>query len=245
MEPKTPALVAVFLALTITVAVAQGIAKDVVKTSKGNVEISFLGHGSLLLAHDGKQIYLDPFSRVADYTKLPKADLILITHGHRDHLDPDALGAIRTASTLILAAPVCAGHLDGAQIMQGGDEKQVLGVTVTAVPAYNIVNTRPDGQPFHPKGEGIGFILAFGDTRIYVAGDTENTPEMKALKDITIAFLPMNLPYTMTPEMLADAVRAFRPRILYPYHTGETDVSRLTALLAAEKGIEIRLRSLK
>jgi L-ascorbate metabolism protein UlaG (beta-lactamase superfamily) len=107
------------------------------------------------------------------------------------------------------------------------------------------VHKRPDGAPFHPKGRGNGYVLAFGDTRVYVAGDTENVPEMKALEAIAVAFLPMNLPYTMTPEMVADAARAFRPRILYPYHFGDTDTARLVALLKDEKGIEVRLRSMK
>jgi L-ascorbate metabolism protein UlaG (beta-lactamase superfamily) len=113
-----------------------------------------------------------------------------------------------------------------------------------AVPAYNIVNKRPDGNPFHPKGAGNGYIVTFGDKRVYIAGDTENTPEMKALKNIDIAFLPMNLPYTMTPEMVADAAKAFKPRILYPYHFGETDTSKLVKLLQAEKGIEVRVRKM-
>jgi L-ascorbate metabolism protein UlaG (beta-lactamase superfamily) len=107
------------------------------------------------------------------------------------------------------------------------------------------VSKRPDGTPFHPKGEGNGYVLTFGTTRVYVAGDTENVPEMKDLKAIDVAFLPMNLPYTMTPEMVADAVRGFRPRILYPYHFGDTDTGKLVALLAAEKGIEVRIRKMK
>ncbi len=113
------------------------------------------------------------------------------------------------------------------------------------MPAYNLVQKRPDGTPFHPKGRGNGYVLTFGDTRVYVAGDTENVPEMKALANVAVAFLPMNLPYTMTPEMVADAARAFRPRILYPYHFGETDTARLVALLKDEKGIELRLRRMK
>jgi L-ascorbate metabolism protein UlaG (beta-lactamase superfamily) len=107
------------------------------------------------------------------------------------------------------------------------------------------VHQRDSGEPFHPKGQGNGYVIAFGDQRVYVAGDTENTPEMKALKGIDIAFLPMNLPYTMTPEMVADAARAFRPRILYPYHYGDTNPNLLVRLLDGEKGIEVRVRSMK
>ena len=115
--------------------------------------------------------------------------------------------------------------------MANGDVKTVAAMTIEAVPAYNLVHKRGSGEPFHPKGQGNGYVITFGDKRVYVAGDTENTPEMKALKDIDIAFLPMNLPYTMTPEMVADAAEAFKPKILYPYHFGKTDTGRLVALL--------------
>ena len=107
------------------------------------------------------------------------------------------------------------------------------------------MHERSPGMPYHPKGEGVGYIITFGDKRVYVAGDTENTPEMKALKSIDIAFLPMNLPYTMTPEMVADAARAFRPAILYPYHYGQTDPQKLVDLLKGEKGIDVRIRQLQ
>jgi L-ascorbate metabolism protein UlaG (beta-lactamase superfamily) len=118
-------------------------------------------------------------------------------------------------------------------------------MTIEAVPAYNIISKRENGQPYHPKGVGNGYIVTFGDKRVYVAGDTENIPEMKSLKNIEIAFLPMNQPYTMTPEMLADAAKIFRPRVLYPYHTGETDVTKLSALMKDQKEIEVRIRSMK
>jgi len=128
--------------------------------------------------------------------------------------------------------------------MRSGETKTVMEFRIEAVPAYNIQNKRPDGKPFHPKGVGNGYIITFGDKRAYVAGDTENTPEMKALRNIDIAFLPMNLPYTMTPEMVADAARAFKPKILYPYHYGNTDVKKLDPLLKGS-GIEVRIRSMK
>jgi L-ascorbate metabolism protein UlaG (beta-lactamase superfamily) len=127
-------------------------------------------------------------------------------------------------------------------VMQNGDVHTVKGVHVEAVPAYNLAHKRENGQPFHPKGIGNGYILTFGDKRVYVAGDTENIPEMKALQGIHCAFLPMNLPYTMTPEMVADAAKAFQPDILYPYHYGDTDTSKLEDLLREEKGIEVRVR---
>ncbi len=128
--------------------------------------------------------------------------------------------------------------------MKAGDIKNIGNIAIEAVAAYNIVNERAPGQPFHPKGAGVGFILTMGGKRIYVAGDTENTPEMKALKNIDIAFLPMNLPYTMTPAMVADAARAFKPKILYPYHYGDTNPDELVKLLK-DSGIEVRIRSLR
>ena len=235
---------AVVLAAAAAAAGAAGFEQDVIKTAAGDVTIMFVGHGSLVFAFGGKTIHVDPFSRLADYSTLPKADLILITHAHHDHLDPVAIRAIRTPATQVIVAPVCEGEVAGAVVLRNGEAKTVLGVKVEAVPAYNLVHKAPDGSFFHPKGAGNGYVLTFGDTRVYVAGDTENVPEMKALKGIDVAFLPMNLPYTMTPEMVADAARAFRPKILYPYHFGDTDPHRLAALLKGEPGIEVRVRSM-
>jgi L-ascorbate metabolism protein UlaG (beta-lactamase superfamily) len=233
------------LVLVAAAAHAQGLEKDVIPTSAGEVAITFVGHGTLIFGHGGKTIHVDPFGRLADYATLPKADLVLVTHSHGDHLDPAALAAIRRPDTQVVVAPDCEGKVEGAVVLQNGERKAFAGIEVAAVPAYNLVQKRPDGAPYHPKGRGNGYVLTFGDTRVYVAGDTENVPEMKALEGIAVAFLPMNLPYTMTPEMVADAARAFRPRILYPYHFGDTDTARLVALLKDEKGLEVRLRRMK
>ena len=218
--------------------------KDVISTSKGNLEITFLGHGTLMMAFGGKTIHIDPYGEVSDYSSLPKADLVFITHEHFDHLDPAALKAIMKPETTVVATKACVGELPKAIIMANGETRTVLGLSVEAVPAYNIAHKRPDGNPFHSKGSGNGYIVAFGDKRVYIAGDTENTPEMKALKNIDVAFLPMNLPYTMTPEMVADAAHAFRPKILYPYHYGDTDTAKLVGLFKGEKDIEVRIRKL-
>ncbi len=217
---------------------------DVIPTSAGDLKITFLGHGSLFFTFNGMNIFMDPFSKVADYTLLPKADIILITHEHRDHLDLPALEAVRTAKTTVILTETCARQIAGDIVMQNGDMVTVSGVQVQAVPAYNLVHMRPDGQPYHPKGAGNGYILTFGDRRMYVAGDTENILEMKALQGIWVAFLPMNIPYTMTPEMVADAVKAFRPKILYPYHYGETDPALITGLLKDDRDIEVRIRKM-
>ncbi len=218
--------------------------KDVIPTSQGGLEITFLGHGSLMMAFGGQTVHVDPYGAVADYAALPKADLVLVTHEHSDHLDPAALKTIIKPDTVIVAAKACTARLPGAVILANGETRTVLGLAVETVPAYNIAHKRPDGDPFHPKGAGNGYVITFGDKRIYIAGDTENTPEMKALAAIDVAFLPMNLPYTMSPDEVADAARAFRPGVLYPYHYGDTDASRLVKLLQGEKTIEVRVRKL-
>ena len=220
--------------------------RDTIPTAAGDVEIVFIGHGTLMMVHQGKTIHIDPFSRLADYSTLPKADVIMLTHHHRDHLDENALNHVRTESTIMVLTAQCEEVLGtGGMVMTNGDVRMVGSLQVEAVPAYNRVHKRDNGQPYHPRGEGNGYILTFGETRIYVAGDTENTPEMKALKNIEVAFLPMNLPYTMTPEMVADAARAFRPIILYPYHYGKTDPQEIVALLKDEHAVEVRVRRMQ
>ena len=148
-------------------------------------------------------------------------------------------------ATDIILTETCAGSVEGGIVMHNSDVQSVNGLRIEAVPAYNILHERSAGNPYHPKGVGTGYVITFGDKRVYVAGDTENTPEMKALEDIDIAFLPMNLPYTMTPEMVADAARAFRPGILYPYHFGNTDTGELVELLKEETDIEVRIRRME
>jgi len=243
---KTLVLTAVLLLITPFSGLAQqDFVKDTIKTSAGNLEITFIGHGTLMFAFDGKIIHMDPFGRLTDYSKLPKADMIFLTHNHRDHLDPKALALLRTEKTIIVLPEKSGEGVKGGTIMRNGDVIELEGLKIEAVPAYNLVHMRSKGMPFHPKGAGNGYVVTFGDMRVYVAGDTENTPEMMNLKDIDIAFLPMNLPYTMTPQMVADAAKAFKPKILYPYHYGETDPSKLVALLKGTSNIQVRIRPMK
>ncbi len=218
---------------------------DFIKVKDGSLIITFIGHGTLMFIYNGRIIHVDPVGREADYSKMPKADLVLITHEHGDHLDADALAKIKKEGTVIVLNENSAGKINEGRVMKNGDVITVLGLKIEAVPAYNIVSKRDSGVPYHPKGAGNGYIITFGDKRVYVAGDTENTPEMKNLKDIDIAFLPMNLPYTMSPEMVADAARAFKPKILYPYHYGNTDVEQIIDLLENVEGIELRIREMK
>jgi L-ascorbate metabolism protein UlaG (beta-lactamase superfamily) len=156
-----------------------------------------------------------------------------------------AIEKVRTANTSVVVNENGAQKVKGGIIMRNGDARMVNGIKVEAVPAYNVVHMRSPGVPFHPKGAGNGYVVTFGDKRVYVAGDTENIPEMKNLKAIDMAFLPMNLPYTMTPEMVAQATKAFKPKVLYPYHTGETDPQKVVALLKDQPEIEVRIRRLK
>lgn len=232
--------VALLSALVVSAAYAQKkFQEDVFKTSGGELKITFIGHGTLMLAYGGKVIDIDPVSMYADYAALPKADLILVTHEHGDHLDAKAIQAVSTASTALIVNQGSAKALPNATIMKNGDAKTILGISIEAVPAYNLEKS------FHPKGNGNGYILTFGDKRVFVAGDTENVPEIKALKNIDVAFLPMNLPFTMTPEQVADVAKAMKPKVLYPYHFGNTDTGALVTLLKDEKGIEVRVRDLK
>jgi L-ascorbate metabolism protein UlaG (beta-lactamase superfamily) len=236
--------VSLFVLLFPGIVMAQEIERDVIKTSGGDLEIDFIGHASLIFTYGGKTIHIDPTNMVGDYSKLPKADLVFITHEHFDHFDPKALEQISTSETTVVTTPTVAQQLKNCMVMKNGDINAIEGLTVEAVPAYNIVHERSKGVPFHPKGIGNGYVITFGDVRVYIAGDTENIPEMKALKNIDIAFLPMNVPYTMTPEMVADATKAFNPKILYPYHFSETDTSKIVDLLKNEK-VEVRIRKMK
>jgi L-ascorbate metabolism protein UlaG (beta-lactamase superfamily) len=227
---------------------AQNFEHEFFTTSNGSLEIIFIGHGSLILEIKGLIIHLDPYSdpngKQVDYALLPKADIILITHEHGDHLDQKAISQVMTNSTQIVYTKACERQLKGGLVMKNGDKQTVKNIPIEAIPAYNLVHKRENGQPFHPKTEGNGYVLTFGDFRVYIAGDTENIPEMGNLKDINIAFLPMNLPYTMTPEMAAKAALSFKPRILYPYHYGQTDTSSLLDLLENEKDIEVLIRKM-
>jgi L-ascorbate metabolism protein UlaG (beta-lactamase superfamily) len=183
---------------------------------------------------------VDPAGSFA-WGTLPKADVILITHEHGDHCSPETVAQIRKPDTVIAANAVGAAKFSGAVTLKNGERKKLLDVNVQAVPAYNLVRTAPNGQLYHPKGRDNGYILHFGNKRVYVAGDTEGTPEMKRLRNIDIAFLPINLPYTMPPEEAAAAARAFKPRIVYPYHQGRSDPAEVKRLLADVKGLEVRV----
>lgn len=233
------------MGITVSATAQNQFETDSITTSAGELKITFVGHGTLIFTFNGRVIHVDPYGRLADYSKLPKADIILITHEHSDHLDAQVIEMLRTDKTTLILTETCAKKVTDGIIMKNGDVQTVQGLKIEAVPAYNIVHTRGDGQPFHPQGIGNGYIITFGDKRVYVAGDTENIPEMKTVKKIDVTFLPMNLPYTMTPEMVTDVAKMLNPKILYPYHYGNTDTSKLVELLKDYKEIEVRIRKME
>ncbi len=205
---------------------------------KDSITIHALGHASLMFEYNNMIIHVDPYSTQANYDLLPKADLILITHDHNDHYDVSALNKIKQDSTLMICTETVAnlGTYTGLKIiMHNGDSITAKGIPVIAIPAYNIV----DGTR-HVKGVGNGYIITLGEKRIYIAGDTENLPKMDSLGKIDIAFIPMNQPYTMTPEMAADAAKGIHPDILYIYHYDASFTAELLNLLSNE-GMEIRI----
>ncbi len=225
------------LAPLINAAPASG---DEFATSAGPLRIRPVYHASLMIEAGGQVIHVDPWSK-GDYTGLPSADLILITHSHGDHLDQAIVARLRKAGTVIIGPASVAQKLEGVKILRNGEETQVGPFRIYAVPMYNLKRERSPGVPYHPRGEGNGYVVEYGGFRIYIAGDTEAVPEMKALRNIDVAFLPMNLPFTMTPEEAAEAAKAFRPRVVYPYHYRDADVEAFRKALEGS-GIEVRLR---
>jgi L-ascorbate metabolism protein UlaG (beta-lactamase superfamily) len=208
------------------------------------VKITFIKHGSLQIAYDNLLIQVDPVSMFADYSTFPKADIILITHEHEDHLDPKAIDALTNEKTVLVMNESSAKKSGNAKakIMKNGDKMELPNqITLEAVPAYN---TTPGREQFHPRSRDNGYILTIDGLRIYIAGDTEDIPEMKNLKNIDVAFLPVNQPYTMTVAQAVNAAKMFSPKVLYPYHFGNTDVKPLEGLLK-DSGIEVRLREMQ
>ena len=234
---KTLALIAGLLAAC----VAQAAETDTIETAAGPLAITPIVHGSVQLAFGGLVIQVDPWSR-GDYAAAPKADLILITDVHGDHLDAAMIEQLSGAETRIVVPAAVAEELGKGTVLANGESLEVNGMGIEAVPMYNLVRGPEEGKLFHDKGRGNGYILTMGGKRVYLAGDTECTPEMKALEGIDIAFVPMNLPYTMPPDEAAACVAAFEPAIVYPYHYRGSDLEVFTTALAGVPGVEVRLR---
>src|SRR6202789_489217 len=212
---------------------------QVFTTSAGPVKITPLYHASTLIEAGGKTIYLDP-TKPAKFSGLPKADLILISDIHGDHMDPDSLKEISKPGTEILAPPAVVQTITTAKPIANGETKIWQAWSIEAIAAYNIKRGPEAGKLFHDKGRGNGYVLTYGGKRFYFSGDTENIPEMRALKNIDVAFVCMNLPYTMPPEEAAEAVKAFHPKIVIPYHYHGSDLAVFQKALEGT-GIEVRL----
>ena len=238
-------LTCLFAAFGLTTACGQGnYETDVFKTKSGK-EVTFhaLVHASIRIQYDGMEIQIDPVrklgNKVIDYAAMPKADYIFVTHEHGDHFDKEAIKVLTGESTQLITNKRCEEMYDDDCAVLNNDQSATFGVIkVEAVPAYNTTEGRTQ---FHPKGRDNGYILTIDGLRIYIAGDTEDLPDMSAIKDIDIAFLPCNQPYTMTPDQLVRAAKIIKPKVLFPYHYGQTDVSGIPEMLKDE-GIDVRIR---
>jgi len=207
-------------------------------TSAGTLKITPIQHASLMIQAGGKVLYIDPAQ--GSFDGLPQADYILITDIHGDHMAPQIVDKLKRTGTEIVAPQAVSEKVFGSNVIAYGQTKKLGPFTVEAVPAYNLTRGPSAGKLFHDKGRGCGYVVAYGGKRFYFSGDTEAIAEMKALKNIDVAFVCMNLPYTMTPEEAADAVRAFHPKVVYPYHYKGSDTMAFKKALDGT-GIDVRL----
>ena len=214
---------------------------DTIDTTAGPVRITPIHHATVVFEFNGKTIVVDPWSKAPEGW-LPKADLVLITDIHPDHYDPPGIDAVKKEGTIFVAPKVVGEKLPGAKVMNNGQERTELGVSIRAVPMYNLKRGPEAKKLYHDKGRGNGYVLGFGDKRVYLSGDTECIPEMKALKKIDVAFVCMNLPYTMPPEEAAECVKAFKPKVMIPYHYRDSDLGVFKKTLGDTPGIELRTR---
>ncbi|MGO9232016.1 MAG: MBL fold metallo-hydrolase [Bryobacteraceae bacterium] len=228
------------LALILSLAAGVGLAAapEEFATSAGTLRLTPIQHASLMIQAGGRVLYVDP--AMGSYDGLPAADYILISHIHPDHMAPAIVDKLRKPGTVILGPKTVAANIDGCTVISNGESKTLGLFVVEAVPAYNL-KPNPSGEYFHPKGRDNGYVVTYGGKRFYFSADTEGVPEMRALKHIDVAFICMNQPYTMLPQEAADAVRAFHPAIVYPYHYRGSDLAVFTKALAGT-GIEVRLR---
>lgn len=217
---------------------------DTFKTKGGkDVVITAIKHASMRIQYDGLEIQVDPVAKFApetDYSKFPKADLVLVTHEHFDHFDRDAIAALTKDGTQVIANPSVQKMLGSGAAMTNGESRVAAkGIAIDAVPAYNTTSGRTQ---FHPKGRDNGYVLTIDGLRVYIAGDTEDIPEMAKIKDVDVAFLPCNQPYTMTPEQVAKAAKTLKPKVLFPYHYSATPIKRVAELLEGTS-IDVRIRN--
>ncbi len=245
MKPRN---ILTLLAMTTSLAtsgLAADYQTDTFKTQSGkDVVITAIKHASLRIQYDGLEIQVDPVGKecepATDYSAFPKADIILVTHEHFDHFDRDAIAALQKDGTQVFANPAVQKMLGSGTALTNGESRVIRkDIALDAVPAYNTTSGR---TKFHPKGRDNGYVLTLDGLRIYIAGDTEDIPEMAKLGAVDVAFLPCNQPYTMTPEQVAKAARTIKPKVLFPYHYSETPVKRVSELLA-DTSIDVRIRN--
>ena len=226
------------IAASATATFAQTVSGDTLATSAGDVIIHPVAHASLALLSGAHVIYVDPAKE--SFAGLPAPTGFLITHAHGDHFDPDSLVKIAGSAPIVTTDEVMGKMPDSLKaqttVLKNGDSGTIDGLPVMAIGAYN---TTPDRAKYHPKGVGNGYVVTFGDKKIYIAGDTEETPDMDALTGIDVAFLPMNLPYTMTEEQAANAVKAFKPKVVYPYHYRGSDTQKFKDLVGSTAEVRI------
>lgn len=241
---------ALFFSLLCLQATAQKATPDQIETNKGPLSIQPILHGTVALTWEDKTIYVDPYGGAEAFAGVAAPDLILITDIHGDHLDVKTLEAINTSKARLVVPQAVADKLpaslkEKAVVINNGGKTTQLGIPISAIPMYNLPES-PDSR--HIKGRGNGYILDMGGKNIYISGDTEDIPEMRALKNIDVAFVCMNEPFTMSPAQAAEAVLAFKPRIVYPFHfrgqNGLGDVEGFKKMVKAkDKSIDVRLRN--
>lgn len=238
-----------FAVVSLLLGLGATIAADTIPATGGNIEVTPMTHAHVQLEFGGKVIHVDPTPQSALASAKP-ADLILVTDVHGDHFSPEAIAKLRKATTIVVAPQAVAGKITEGktEVMANGQTRTVDGVSIMAVGSYNLQRGPAAGQLFHDKGRGNGYVVTLGGKRLYFSGDTECVPEIKALTNIDVAFITMNLPYTMPPEEAAACVKAFRPQIVYPYHYrgmgGPTPEQNQQAFVAAMKGfqgVEVRV----
>ena len=236
-----------FFSSIVMFAQAQLVQADHEKVKGGELTIQPVTHATLVLSYNKKNVYIDPTGGSDAFKGLAAPNLVMITDIHGDHLDTATIKAINTADAILVVPQAVADKLPATTdkqkvvILQNGDERDIAGISIAAIPMYNLPEA-PDAR--HIKGRGNGYVLTIGGKNIYISGDTEDIPEMRVLKSIDIAFVCMNLPYTMDVNQAAQGVLAFKPRVVYPYHYRGQDVNTFKTLVnAGDKNIDVRLRN--
>ncbi|MDX5422018.1 MAG: MBL fold metallo-hydrolase [Hymenobacteraceae bacterium] len=247
---KIKAILALALSLSFLQVSAQRTAPDQEETTQGPLTVQPILHGSVVLNWNNKTIYVDPYGGAEAYAGIARPDLILITDIHGDHLDKKTLEALETENAVLVVPQAVADQLpekykQQTVVITNGDSTTQAGIQIKAMPMYNLPES---ADARHTKGRGNGYILSMGGKNVYLAGDTEDIPEMRALKGIDIAFIPMNLPYTMDVNQAASAVLEFKPKVVYPYHyrgqEGLSDVELFRKIVnAKDNNIEVRLKN--